>query len=677
MLLGVAGALAVLLVAAAAGEIAGWPFLQGPVQRAFERAAAVPVTMDGRFRVHALWHPRIEVEHLRVGAGGGVPAPHLLDAQEVRLQWRWTDIWRWHHGAPLRLHRLSAERVDARLLRDADGHATWQIGRHAADQPAAPPPRIGSLRLGQGSIVFDDRVGDTLLTVTLQGGERAASAPPSDRTASGYEARVSGRYRQMPVSLHVHSAAVLPLLGDGETDGGDAPVAVRVEGRAGASQLLFDGHAGALAGAPRLQGALHFSGPSLALVAAPLGLALPQTPPFDLKGEISQADGVWHLRADRASLGRSLLNGDFRYDTRPATPLLTGQLAGPRLALADLGPAVGTPVPAQPKVHRPGRVLPQREFHLPSLRAMDADVDVAVDALDFGTDALTPLHDLQTHLVLKDAELRLEHLKATVAGGRFSGSSSLDARREPARWAADLHFDGVEVSDWIQGLRTAAGTATARGHGAAGARGVQAYLTGRLDAQVDVTGRGRSTAEILGSLDGRAKVSLHDATLSHLATEALGLDVAQALGVVISGDRALPLRCARVDLRAHDGVVKLQRAVADNSDSTLRVAGQINLADESLALVARAQPKDFSPFTLRSPIAVGGTLSAPSWHLQPGALAGKAAGAALLAAALGPLAALLPFVDPGSDAADHRDPCAAEPAPAASAPAASAARGAR
>jgi hypothetical protein len=137
----------------------------------------------------------------------------------------------------------------------------------------------------------------------------------------------------------------------------------------------------------------------------------------------------------------------------------------------------------------------------------------------------------------------------------------------------------------------------------------------------------------------------------------VGLDVAQGLGLIIRGDRPLPLRCARIQATARNGILRTDRGVIDNSDSTVRLAGELNLKDESLAFVATSRPKDFSPLSLRTPITVRGTLAQPRIGVEGGKLAGKVGVAAALGAALGPLAALIPLVDLGHKEAGN--PCAA------------------
>mgnify|MGYP001170182745 CR=1 FL=1 len=662
---GAAATLALLVVLLAVGEASGWPMLRVPLERLAARAAGVPVALDGSFRLQTVGRPRIEVAHLRVGAAAGVPAPHLLDARGVTLAWRWADVWRWQRrGEALRLHAVSAGSLDAHLLRLADGRASWQLGPQSKPVPAAADPtlpRVGRLRVTDGRITVDDKVLDTTLQVTLHGGEGEQPAP------RGYRAEAQGRYRGAPLLLTAAAGAVLPLLQD-ETAGAAArPVPLRVEGRVGDSRLYFNGQAGALLGPMSLRGALQLTGPSLAALGDVLGITLPRTPAFQLGGHLTHHAGDWQLRADRAVIGRSRLAGEFRYDDRARPARLTGRLTGQRLALRDLGAAIGTDAPTG---QRPaaGDVLPQRPFDLAALRAMDADVQVAVDELDFGTTGLVPLQALRTRVVLERGVLQLQALHAGAAGGEVAGTTRLDASKEPARWFADLQFGQVDAAGWIRALQPAGerAAAPAAGHARAlrrerqrarqgGRQPVRSYLTGLIDMTLKVEGTGASTADILGTLDGQAQIHLRDGTLSHLATEFMGIDLGQAIGVAIRGDRPLPLRCAVFDLTIDDGVATTRRAVVDNADSTVRVAGRVDLRQETIAARLRVEPKDFSPLALRAPIVVSGPLAKPVVGIEGSEALGRLLAAAALGALAGP-AALLPLMDPGTESPG--DPCA-------------------
>jgi AsmA family protein len=151
------------------------------------------------------------------------------------------------------------------------------------------------------------------------------------------------------------------------------------------------------------------------------------------------------------------------------------------------------------------------------------------------------------------------------------------------------------------------------------------------------------------------QLNLRDGTLSHLATEALGLDVAQALGVLIKGDDALPLHCARFDLISRAGVVKPTLAVIDSRDSTTHITGEASLRDESLALRVVTKPKDWSPLSLRTPVTVTGSLGQPKIGIEAKGLVGRVLGAVALGAVAGPAAALLPLIEQGST--NPVDPC--------------------
>lgn len=707
----VGGLLALLLAAAAGvaiGEASGWPVLRGPLQRQASRAAGVPVQFDGAFQLRLLAGPGLaggwlRVGRLQVGPAQGVPAPHLLQAEGALLAWRWTDLWRWSRGradtppVPLRIAALTAQTLDLRLLRLADGRATWALGsgaRPAVPAQAAPLPRVGRLQLGRGQVVVDDALTRTVLQARVQGGEggeggegggagevagdggiaATPAAPPN-----GYTARITGRWQALPLDLALRTGGALPLLQD-DADGspGSPALALRVEGTAGAARLLFDGEAAALLGNRRLAGTLRFSGPSLAAVGAPLGLTLPRTPAFQLQGRLAQTAGLWHLQADSATIGRSALGGDFHVDTRSSPPRLAGQLRGSRLLLADLGPAVGTPGEGRglgpdtaPPPVAPGKLLPQRGFDLPALRAMDAGVAVAIDTLDLGSRALAPLQAVRGRVLLQGGVLQLQGLQAGVAGGQVAADTRLDGRASPARWSLDLRVQHLDMAGWVRALQAPAATPAPQARGSAalqrerraarqgGDQPVRSYLTGLLDGHAQLQGQGTSTAQILATLQGRASLQLQEGTLSHLVTEAAGIDLAQVLGVLVRGDRPLPLRCARAELTVDNGLVLLRRAVLDNADSTLRLDGQVDLRTEALALRARSRPKDFSPLALRAPLLVTGTLARPQLGLDGRALGARAAAAAALAVVAAPLAALLPFVDTGADPAG--DPCADPP----------------
>ncbi len=636
-------ALATTVVVLASCEILGWRFMRDPLSRSLTASAGTPVRFDGEFRLHLLGPPRLSASSLVVGAAQGVQVEHLVRANDLNLGWRWLDVWRAMHGGTIVIKRLSALQMQVNLVRLKDGRASWAF---ATKKPVVdtPWPRVELLHLGKGEGSLIDETTSTKLAFTVN----------STADGRGMDAVAQGSLRKLAVNITAHADDTFALVqGDSESQ----DVAVRVDGKVGATTVHFEGKVGALQTVRRLDGTLRLRSASLASVGEPLGLTLPQTPPFDLQGTLTHQGDIWQLDAQKFLVGSSVLEGKFELDSASSPPMLTGQLSGSRLLLADLGPSIGgdgQPAASVKSGTAKRRVLPDKKFDLPSLSAMNAHVDVNIAQLDLNTSALEPLSRLQAIVDLKSGVLEITKLQAQASGGKVSGSMLLDGRTDIAKWTGDVEFTGVDVSRWLKVGKTPTEIQLASKVKVIPAKTPVNYLTGELYAKLKVTGTGRSTAEILGSLDGSIDTLIKNGTISHLLVEAFGLDLAQGLGLLIVGDDALPMRCARVQMTAKNGLATVDRGVIDNKDTTMLITGNLSLREEALSLTAVAKPKDMSLFTLRSPIHITGSLSSPNVRLEGDKLAGKAIASIILGAIAGP-AALLPFIDLGSEEA--ADPC--------------------
>ncbi len=646
-------ALAALAVVLVAAEALGWRFLRAPLQAALASTLGTDVRIDAPFRARLLRPPGVEVGALRVGAAADSGVPFLFDAEGVRLRWRWRDVLALQRGERLRLRALEADRLEAHLRRDADGRASWHFAPPDPDAARRPMqlPEFGRLAVRDGRLHVDDAPSHLVLAVRL--GVQEGEASPNDASSQGVELEARGRWRDEPADI------ALTVRGLAGAVGASPDAASGIDGKAriviGRARIEFDGRLDDPLGARGIDGRVEASGPSLAAIGEPFGLTLPATPPFALRGRLVRDAEQWRAEVDAARVGSSRLRGAFRYDASGEVPRLTGTLGGARLAIADLAPAVGAPE-TPPNDGAPDRVLPAREFDLPSLRAMDADVQVAIDEFELNTPVLAALEPLKAHVRLERGVLTLSDIDARTAGGAVGGRTVLDATKEPPAWQADLRLSDVDLAGWLRAARKETSTVDARDPPAKLARErrearqggapARSYVTGVLQAQLQLAGRGRSTAAILGSLDGRVRAAVRDGSLSNLALEVVGLDLAQALGVMARGDESLPLRCAVVAARARDGELKAEAAVFDTSDTTVTFDGTVDLGDERLALRAVALPRDFSVFTLRTPVRVGGTLAEPRVELDKAPLARRVI-AGLALGLINPLAALLPFIDPG------------------------------
>lgn len=646
-----------LLALLLACEATGWRFLRQPLQQQMALRLHRDVRLGDGFRLHLLGGVRLYADRLAIGTADWDRAQSgqdfFLTARDIRLNFSYGALLHPQQDGRrvLRVRGIEVGNVEARLVRLRDGRRNWQFehpGRKDG-RPGGTGLDIAHLVVHEGRLRLDDAPARLALEATARTDEGR------DRQGAGLRVSASGLYRDQHFTASATSPGALPLLSD---RGGTRPVALVFDLRLAApdaagpaSTLHVEGRARDLLRFDGLEGRFRLQGASLAAVGDALGVTLPSTDRFRMIGAVAREDRVWQVGVDTFTVARTQLAGEFRYDPRGARPLLSGQLRGRRLVLADLAPAFGAS-PAADRRPEAGpdkpRLLPQRDFDLPALHRMDADVAVRLTRVELAGERLKPLEPLEGRLQLANGVLQLTGLKARTADGELTGQVRLDARPDPPRWKADLAWSGIRLGQWVRARNRLAAANERLPAGPSGGTAPPPFVTGDLAGKATVGGSGRSTARLLGSLDGRVMLWVRHGELSQLLIEALGLDIAQALGLVIKGDENIPMYCAALSFKAEAGQLRAETGLVDTPDSLILLRGDISLASERLDLTLEARPHDRSPLSVRAPIHVRGTFSDPSVRPDMKQVGGKAVLATLLGTLLAPLAALLPLVDPGA-----------------------------
>jgi uncharacterized protein involved in outer membrane biogenesis len=129
-----------------------------------------------------------------------------------------------------------------------------------------------------------------------------------------------------------------------------------------------------------------------------------------------------------------------------------------------------------------------------------------------------------------------------------------------------------------------------------------------------------------------------------------GANGAKIVRFLVLGDRNAKLRCAVAGFNVREGLMTSEVLVVDTSDTNIAGSGAINLRDETLDLKLIPLPKAPSLLSLRGPLHVTGTISAPGIGFDKPTMTMRAGGAVLLAL-INPLAGLLPLIEtgPGKD----------------------------
>ncbi len=371
----------------------------------------------------------------------------------------------------------------------------------------------------------------------------------------------------------------------------------------------------------------------------PIGKTFVQpTPALHLAGHLTSETGEqgttrFTLADLDASLDKSeITDGKLTLTMAGPRPRVEGRIRASQFWFDDLTSYFCSPKP-QAKKESAG-VLPESSFWpLPAFRAADANVDFDLgqfhgfglyfDMLsgtattDDGTFQFSPLHGTRG-----DADM-------VTYVSVYSNASPVktDVKAEVHRLNLERRVGDVPVAS--------------------------VPITGRLGGRANLGMKGNSIASMAGTANGEIVFTVDNGQLSGLLLELLGLDIAESLGLVVSEgdeDAPVPIRCALGNLPVKDGVVDLKTFVIDTADTVIKADGTVGLGAETLDLKVVPYPKDFSLLSLRSPIGIEGTFSAPEIFTDPVGIGVETTADKVINAILTPIAGLLPPFDTGSDA---------------------------
>jgi uncharacterized protein involved in outer membrane biogenesis len=240
------------------------------------------------------------------------------------------------------------------------------------------------------------------------------------------------------------------------------------------------------------------------------------------------------------------------------------------------------------KVEKPesDRLFSSEPFLTEKMHALNVDVAIHADKIDYGETSLT---DVQLALNLKDGLLVVEPIKAAGGAGNIDGVVRIDGRGDAADMDVDLTITKIPMPN----------------------------LGGAIDFDMDLDGRGKSVAELMGSLNGQVLLVARDGKIKQSLVSEFGTGLFS-----FSEDKDYTnLECAilRVDIK--DGIADFDdKLAAQLTEVTWRGGGKVNLKTEKLDAGISPKPRKGIPITaggLASLVHVGGTLKNPKVQLDP------------------------------------------------------------
>jgi uncharacterized protein involved in outer membrane biogenesis len=602
-----------------------WNWFKGPVERAVQAKTGREFHIDGNLDVDLGRTLTVRADRLTFANAEWSKTPRMASADRAEIDLRAWPLLR----GQVRIPEIRLTRPDL-LLETAPGKdqpGNWDfLGPSDGD-----PPVLQRLLVDDGRLKFLDAAGKTDILVSLNSGKprSADSAPPL--LVSG-----KGRWQGNPFTLDGNTESPLELTNS------DHPFRIHLDGRAGATRAIASGTLTNPFALRTFDLDFALSGQDMEDLYPLIGLAIPSTPPYRLKGRLKRNNDTWRYENFTGVAGDSDLGGTAQIETGRDRPFLKADLVSKRLDFDDLAGFIGAPpktgagetANAEQKAEAAAlaakaRILPDTPYNLTKLRAMDADVKWKAQRINAPS---LPLDDMDAHLKLDDGLLRLDPLNFGVAGGDIRSTIRMDARKPTIATQLKASIRKVQLGGLFPDAKLAE------------------QASGGISGEIDLTGNGNSIAAMLGSSDGNVAIGMGRGHIGNLIMELAGLDVAESLKFLFTGDRQIPLRCAWGDFGVQRGLMTSQQLAFDTTDTLLLGEGTIDLKQEQLDLLLRPRPKDISILALRSPLRIGGTFKDPSFRPDFKALGIRGA----IAVALGtitPPAALLATIEtgPGED----------------------------
>jgi len=594
-------------------------------QRFIERRASAATGREitiGDLDIKIGWHPGVRVSGLRITNPEWAKTRHLVDTELIDARFRLLPLF---VGRAI-VEELTLVQARLGLEREANRN-TWTFKDKPPEEDDEPLPFIvRHVSIDRGFVVYRDTTLETHLEIDVAGDVGSSEAAVNLTARGTYKGQKTRAVARLPALLPTPDTAVemsaALTLGDITAAAAGTVRADDVDG------IDID---------------IDVSGASLADLKRLAAINLPNTPPYRLQGRFRNPREAFIFEPFSGRVGDSDLSGAASYSRGGKRPRLKASLVSTLLDLDDLGPLVGAPPKtgagetAAPKqkqqaqaIDVTGKVLPQKRFAVEDWPIMDAQV--RFEAKKIVDAAQVPIENLSANWIMESGVLRFEPFKFRIAGGSVNANIRLDSNEKPLAGKIAADVSGLNLRSLVPGS------------------GKMKDPLGTLYGRIDIAGRGTSIADLFGTADGRLALLVNGGQVSNLMVELVGLDVAEALRILATKDPQVRLRCAVADLTIKKGLATPQVLVIDTTDTVVTGSGSVDFKSEGLDLVTRAEPKDFSPFVLRTPINIKGSFKDPDVKPQIGPIVARGA-AGLLLGLVNPLLAVIPFVEtgPGED----------------------------
>jgi uncharacterized protein involved in outer membrane biogenesis len=625
----------VALIVGAAVVLMSMDFNQYKPQIAAEvkKATGRDMAIEGDLRLNLLtFNPGLAVAGVRFANApwGSRPDMAVIKRFEVKVA-----------ILPLLNKTLDVERVviegaDILVERNAQGQGNYEF--LGAEKPAAPAkaPDPGKPESSGTSLpmlaVREVTIKDSRLTY-----KDAKAAQPlvlalsslSVAAVPGEPMRLDlkGAYNDAPFTVKGTMGDLAQLLQPSK------PWPVKVTAEAGGATVAVDGSVANPTAASGIDIALAVEGKDLSQMSKLAGSPVPPLGPYSLKTKIvGSIDKVVELRDLSARMGDSALAGKAAMQIKDR-PTLSATLTSEQINLADFtkGGEVGgkagsgAPAPAGGTSGAPAqgggdkRLFPDEPLPVDALKAADANIDVTVKKLIADKSVAENVHAV---VALRNGDLTVSPIEADVAKGKLNGMVQLKASQATPTLDVKISGKKVDIGQLLAEM------------------GITDLLYGVVNTDLDLAGSGKSVRQLVASLNGKTNVVMGEGRMKSTAIDTYVGGAATVLTQAVFGKKSeyTVINCFVNQFDIKNGLATSKALLFDTEYAQITGAGTVNLGTEQIKYTVDPKPKSVTVNTA-VPVQIGGTLTEPTYRLDPLAAAAKVGG--LIGTVLFPPAAVV------------------------------------
>lgn len=571
--------------------------------------------------------PGLALSDVRISNGS---QEHILESGNVTASLAAAELLE----GRLVLQDILLEGGSLSIVRHEDGSGNWtELWPVRGEQgaPAVKPslPDIRRVGIDGLQVRFDDRMTDRQIEVTIEGvGSTTNDSEPLMLVAQG-------TYNRLPLYLDLKvrvPEGLVMVLSELETVQWDLDFAL------GEATLEVDGQIDRMENLEGLDSTIAFRAPNQAALEALAGITLPALPVLEIDGTVQKEADEFLIRRLTGRFGDNRIFGDIRVNPATEPPTVYANIDSKVLDLDELinlivdesaDSASEQAVAEDVTSAEEGSLLSEDKFMLPSLTGLfNGAIRMSADQV---RSQHVPIESLDVRLEIKEQQIRLVPLDFGLGGGSIEAEVTLDTTVAGADGVVEIRVRGVDLRQVLVDL------------------GVDSSGVGKIGGRAKYAVKGNSVASLVRSADGGLVLLMTGGKLDVLLAELAGVDQASSIEALVDPEKKLTLiECGYLNLLTRSGISTIEPMVLGTEDTVFVADGQFDANSEAFGFTFDPYPKNNSLVSASTSIAITGRYGDVAVTPGPEAPA-RAAAIAVLAAIASPAAAVLPYLEFGSD----------------------------